>query len=94
MIFHPETNTDLVIAQKKSFDYSNYIRNKRQQTELSKTEQLKVQKNEEALEFQANKDKKESELYAKTAKKRAARQKKLNKLKQAKINKPELASKK
>ena len=83
-----------MVAQKKSFDYSNYIRNKRQQTELSNAEQLEIQKSKEALEFQAKKDKKESELYAKTAKKRAARQKKLNKLKQSKINKPELTNEK
>ncbi|CUM47749.1 unnamed protein product [Debaryomyces fabryi] len=81
-------------SQKKSFDYSNYIRNKRQQRELGKAEQLKVQKSEEALEFQAKKVKKESELHAKTAKKRAARQKKLNKLKQSKLNKVQLTNEK
>mmetsp|Transcript_5066 Transcript_5066/g.5684 ORF Transcript_5066/g.5684 Transcript_5066/m.5684 type:complete len:129 (+) Transcript_5066:1035-1421(+) len=81
------TNDKKDKSQKRSFDYSNYIRNKRQQGEIGKAEQLKVQRNEEALEFQAKKDRKERELNAKTAKKRAARQKKLNKLKESRLNK-------
>ena len=43
--------------------------------------------NEEALEYKANKDRKERELETKTAKKRAVRQKKLDRLKQSRLNK-------
>ncbi|ODV69430.1 hypothetical protein HYPBUDRAFT_145848 [Hyphopichia burtonii NRRL Y-1933] len=61
--------------QKQSFDYSNYIRNKRLQFELKKEEEQRIKSLEESKETKTKSELKRQKMNEKTAKKREARQK-------------------